>query len=144
MKKTKRGFTIVELVVVIAVIAILSAVMIPTFSNVTDNAKKSAALQEASTALTTVIAEEDGQLDSDYDYYFISGNYWFTVEEGKLTATNKPNNTTVVAGDVIYANGSITLSDYSLLLDAQADISDILLDVADLGKVVVWKDYVNP
>ena len=29
----KRGFTIVELIIVIAVIAILAAVLIPTFSN---------------------------------------------------------------------------------------------------------------
>lgn len=35
MKKSKqKGFTLVELVIVIAVIAILSAVLIPTFSNV--------------------------------------------------------------------------------------------------------------
>ena len=33
MHKSKKGFTIVELVIVIAVIAILAAVLIPTFSN---------------------------------------------------------------------------------------------------------------
>lgn len=31
MKKNKKGFTIVELVIVIAVIGILAAVLIPTF-----------------------------------------------------------------------------------------------------------------
>lgn len=42
MKKntSKKGFTIVELVIVIAVIAILSAVLIPTFASVTKNAEK--------------------------------------------------------------------------------------------------------
>ncbi len=40
MKKTlKKGFTIVELVIVIAVIAILAAVLIPTFSNVVKKAQ---------------------------------------------------------------------------------------------------------
>ena len=33
MRKSKKGFTIVELVIVIAVIAILAAVLIPTFAN---------------------------------------------------------------------------------------------------------------
>ena len=33
MKRNKKGFTIVELVIVIAVIAILAAVLIPTFSS---------------------------------------------------------------------------------------------------------------
>ena len=44
MKKlNKKGFTIVELVIVIAVIAILAAVLIPTFSNVVEKAQISAA-----------------------------------------------------------------------------------------------------
>lgn len=48
MKKlNKKGFTIVELVIVIAVIAILAAVLIPTFSNVIENANEVADLQEA-------------------------------------------------------------------------------------------------
>ena len=37
-KMNKKGFTIVELVIVIAVIAILAAVLIPTFSNVIQKA----------------------------------------------------------------------------------------------------------
>ena len=36
--KNKRGFTIVELVIVIAVVAVLAAVMIPTFSSIIRNA----------------------------------------------------------------------------------------------------------
>ena len=41
----KRGFTLVELVIVIAVIAILAAVLIPTFITVIDNANNSADVQ---------------------------------------------------------------------------------------------------
>lgn len=60
MKKlNKKGFTIVELVIVIAVIAILAAVLIPTFSGVVDKANKSAYLQDARAALTCVIAMND-------------------------------------------------------------------------------------
>lgn len=52
MKKTnKKGFTIVELVIVIAVIAILAAVLIPTFSGVVARANQSAAQQLALTAV---------------------------------------------------------------------------------------------
>ena len=39
--KSKKGFTIVELVIVVAVIAILAAVLIPTFSNLIKKANLS-------------------------------------------------------------------------------------------------------
>ena len=45
MKRSKKGFTIVELVIVIAVIAILAAVLIPTFSSLIKKANESADLQ---------------------------------------------------------------------------------------------------
>ena len=44
-RKNKKGFTIVELVIVIAVIAILAAVLIPTFSSLIKKAKISADTQ---------------------------------------------------------------------------------------------------
>ena len=58
MKKlNKKGFTIVELVIVIAVIAILAAVLIPTFSGVVDKAQKSACLQEMKNEMRFLITE---------------------------------------------------------------------------------------
>lgn len=44
-KNTKRGFTIVELVIVIAVIAILAAVLIPTFTGIVRKARESSDVQ---------------------------------------------------------------------------------------------------
>ena len=39
-RNTKKGFTIVELIIVIAVIAVLAAVLIPTFSNLINQAQQ--------------------------------------------------------------------------------------------------------
>ena len=49
-KMNKKGFTIVELVIVIAVIAILAGVLIPTFGGIITRANESAAMQAVSNA----------------------------------------------------------------------------------------------
>lgn len=56
-RKAKKGFTIIELVIVIAVIGILAGVLIPTFSNVIANANKTAAMEEAKNAYTAYLAD---------------------------------------------------------------------------------------
>ena len=63
--RDRKGFTIVELVIVIAVIAILAAVLIPTFSNVISKANESASLQEAKSKFNELYAIDysDGVLD---------------------------------------------------------------------------------
>ena len=55
----KKGFTIVELVIVIAVIAILAAVLIPTFISLVNKANLSAD-QQAVTQMNTVLSAESG------------------------------------------------------------------------------------
>ena len=57
MRKHKKGFTIVELVIVIAVIGILSAILIPTFVGVTENANKAALQSDLSTSYSMYAAE---------------------------------------------------------------------------------------
>jgi len=58
----KKGFTIVELVIVVAVIAILAAVLIPTFSNLVKKANESADIQ-ALTTMNKYLALESAEDD---------------------------------------------------------------------------------
>ena len=70
-RNNKKGFTIVELVIVIAVIAILAAVLIPTFSGIVTKAKENAALQEAKNEYTNIYAlalSDNGIIDADDDF----------------------------------------------------------------------------
>jgi prepilin-type N-terminal cleavage/methylation domain-containing protein len=62
MKLKRKGFTIVELVIVIAVIAILAAILIPTLSDVISEAKLSAqqqALSDMNLQLSMQAIEDD-------------------------------------------------------------------------------------
>lgn len=69
MKKTnKKGFTIVELVIVIAVIAILAGVLIPTFGGIVETANKNKALQEVKNAYTATLADDISEDGTDVVY----------------------------------------------------------------------------
>jgi len=87
MKKlNKKGFTIVELVIVIAVIAILAAVLIPTFSGIVDKANANKALQEVKNAYTATLAEDLSTETPDDDVVYNKGAITVDHENGtKIT-----------------------------------------------------------
>lgn len=83
--KRLRAFTITELVIVIAVIAILAAVLIPTFSAVVSNSKKShdeQYVKSINTALADYTALH-GAAPSDYEELMLA-----LSEEGLCDASN--------------------------------------------------------
>jgi len=57
MHKRKIGFTIVELVVIIAIVAILAALLVPTFSSMIDNAKRIGDIQLVKNLNTSLKAD---------------------------------------------------------------------------------------
>lgn len=85
MKKTnKKGFTIVELVIVIAVVAILAAVLIPTFVSVTRKANESNDVQAARNMNTFLAAAKvTDEVDSILDVYDIFEDSGYSVENYK-------------------------------------------------------------
>ena len=95
MLKSKKGFTIVELVIVIAVIAILAAVLIPTFSNVIEKSHQSACLQAAKSKFEEVYALDysDGTVDggeakdkgNDVEQYLYDNKLAKDESTGKVT-----------------------------------------------------------
>ena len=78
-KNNRKGFTIVELVIVIAVIAILATVLVPTFGTVIQDAQKTALKQELKNEYTAyAIDQKTGgtvtiKLESGY-YEVTDGN----------------------------------------------------------------------
>lgn len=86
-RKAKKGFTIIELVIVIAVIGILAGVLIPTFSNVIANANKTAAMEEAKNAYTAYLADNAANITMNGSTFVIeSKDFYFQVTNGQFTA----------------------------------------------------------
>lgn len=114
MKLNKKGFTIVELVIVIAVIAILAAVMIPTFSGIIAKAQESAAKQQFMAAYKEglALALSDGAIEEDESEPVDNNKFTVTFVDTTYEA-----NVAIASGDIhgykaanIKADGTITLS----------------------------------
>lgn len=54
-KKKRKGFTLIELIIVLAVMAIIAAIAIPNFAAVRDSSKKKADTQSCETISRTVL-----------------------------------------------------------------------------------------
>lgn len=65
LRKSKKGFTLVEIIVVLVILAILAAIAIPTMSGYIDDAKEKQILAEASSVLTAVKTEAISEYGKD-------------------------------------------------------------------------------
>lgn len=121
MKNTKKkGFTIVELVIVIAVIGILSAILIPTFSGLVQRAKDTAEQANMRNAVVAYMADADAATILSQEDYVVKAEdgteYWAydaetstykttTAAEGKeYVAVSE----TVYNGYVVYVEQDVT------------------------------------
>lgn len=100
---SKKGFTLVELVVVVAIVGILASVLIPSIVGYIDKAEESAAEQEANpyiTAYQSWLVEKD-QLGYNVEvaYKLVSGDiqsgktyYTYDSSKGKYVVVENPSN----------------------------------------------------
>ena len=126
----KKGFTIVELVIVIAVIAILSAVLIPTFSNLIKKANLAndqSMIRNMNTTLTTsAIIENDFKYAGDaieslnkngftgkYNPYSANFHYGYDLENNKMYLINDEN-------QVIFPDDNAGVADLWILWNNKA------------------------
>ena len=148
-KNNRKGFTTVELVIVIAVIAILATVLIPTFSNLIGKANESAALQEATNAVKLITLHNvDPKTPDDkvFDDIILEVNgYYFGMINGQLVQASKKDDNTYeieVTSSSKYTFKILSGVDANLKLDdvaytATPNTGDSAIDVADLDETKV-------
>ena len=82
IQSERKAFTIVELVIVIAVIAVLAAVLVPTFASVINNAEESNAMQEAKNAYIDYLAATD--VTNPQPMVYQSKNKFVALKDGQV------------------------------------------------------------
>ena len=142
----KRGFTIVELVVVIAVVAILAAVLIPTFASVIKKANVSNDVVLVKELNDGLKMEEVGGKKNDTmtDALNVAREYGFEVE--KLTPRSSGeilwdsvNNRFVLLDE----NGDAVYKDESKTLSSGADLWKIVNNAEEAANNTKYSSYIK-
>lgn len=152
MKKfNKRGFTIVELVIVIAVIGILAGVLIPTFSSITQRAQQTAAMQEATSGRDALLALTSGSMPED-TYFFVGDHdettnvldtkFVFKYSAGAMVAEDESDSRTIQQYDSKTLNTTYGFTGYhAMYVSDEVIANDIFKDYrANLVEIVGLTD----
>lgn len=80
IRKNEKGFTLIELIIVIAVLGILAMILLPKFTGFKENAVAAGVLSEAkniNTAVDSLLAQDSEEItvENVKDYLGITGNF---------------------------------------------------------------------
>ena len=117
-RKAQQGFTLIELMIVVAIIGILAAIALPAYQDYTTRAKVSEVMLAASSARTAVseyassfnaMPPNDYSIETQASVYVASVAYAMGSDntEGTITATARGFNNTDVDTRTITLGGSL-------------------------------------
>ena len=101
MKNNKKGFTLIELMIVVAIIGILAAVAIPKFADLINKSKEGAtkgALSSVRSAIQVYYGDNEGWFPADtLACLTLSAKYIAAIPQAKMPGTGHGDSNTVTA-----------------------------------------------
>lgn len=122
IRKAQKGFTLIELMIVVAIIGILAAIALPAYMDYTVRSKVSELILAAANSKTAIseFAQSEGTLT------------------GAGTGLSINTDSDYVTGGSVSADGVVTVSGTAAALGADSDVEIILTPTLQASGVVTW------